>query len=113
MMNCNYPPFGNLHNNNFEHNNYSANAYIPKNMSSNFYQNRMNYNNCNNNYNREEIITKKEQEYNSRSSNDMFDLFGIKLATDDLIILALIFFLYNEKVDDIYLFIALILLLLN
>ena len=35
------------------------------------------------------------------------------IYNDDLIILALLFFLYNEKVNDTYLFIALIMLLLN
>ena len=36
-----------------------------------------------------------------------------RLYNDDLIILALIIFLYNEKVNDIYLFIALFMLLLD
>lgn len=57
--------------------------------------------------------TKEEQNFNFRSSNNFIDLFGIKLASDDLIILALLFFLYNEKVDDSFLFIALIMLLLS
>ncbi len=39
--------------------------------------------------------------------------FGIKLFFDDLIIIALIIFLYNEDVKDQFLFIALILLLLS
>ena len=56
---------------------------------------------------------KEEPEYNPRSSNDSIDFFGIRLAQDDLIILGLLFFLYNEKVDDTFLFIILILLLLS
>lgn len=42
-----------------------------------------------------------------------FDLFGLKLYNDDLLLIVLIFFLYKEDVKDQYLFIALILLLLS
>lgn len=42
-----------------------------------------------------------------------FDLFGLKLYNDDLLLIGLIFFLYKEDVKDKYLFIALILLLLS
>ncbi len=42
-----------------------------------------------------------------------FELFGIKLYQDDLLLLGLIFFLYKEDVKDQYLFFALILLLLS
>lgn len=41
------------------------------------------------------------------------DILGIKLYLDDLIILCLLFFLYQEGVKDEILFIALILLLLS
>ena len=43
----------------------------------------------------------------------IFEIFGIKLFLDDLIILGILFFLYKEDVKDQYLFIALILLLLS
>lgn len=43
----------------------------------------------------------------------LFDLFGLKIYSDDLLIAALLFFLYQEKVNDDGLFIALILLLLS
>ncbi|MBP3255373.1 MAG: hypothetical protein J6M60_02650 [Clostridia bacterium] len=36
-----------------------------------------------------------------------------RLYNDDLIIIALLFFLYTEKVNDTYLFIALIMLLMS
>ena len=42
-----------------------------------------------------------------------FDLFGIKLYFDDVLILSLLFFLYNEDVKDEGLFLALILLLIS
>ena len=51
---------------------------------------------------------------NDRDENESyFDLFGLKLYNDDLLLIGLIFFLYKEDVKDQYLFIALILLLLS
>lgn len=43
----------------------------------------------------------------------IFEILGIKLYLDDIIILGLLFFLYQEGVQDEMLFIALILLLLS
>ncbi len=43
----------------------------------------------------------------------VFEIFGIKLFFDDVLIIALIFFLYNEGVRDDMLFISLILILLS
>lgn len=42
-----------------------------------------------------------------------FDLFGIKLYFDDVLILSLLFFLYTEEVKDEGLFLALVLLLIS
>lgn len=49
----------------------------------------------------------------SQESSPFFSLFGINLYFDDVLLICIIFFLYNEHVDDPYLFFALILLLLN
>lgn len=43
----------------------------------------------------------------------VFEMFGIQLYLDDIIILGLLFFLYQEGVQDEMLFIALILLLVS
>lgn len=43
----------------------------------------------------------------------IFEILGIQLYLDDIIILGLLFFLYQEGVEDEMLFIALILLLLG
>lgn len=54
--------------------------------------------------------------HNSKQSNninDFFDVFGVRLYYDDILLISLIFFLYSEGVDDSSLFIALILLLLS
>ena len=54
---------------------------------------------------------------NSRFSLDseeaIFELFGIKLYLDDLIILGLLFFLYQQNVNDEILYIILLLLLFS
>ncbi|MBQ3414065.1 MAG: hypothetical protein IJH39_01680 [Clostridia bacterium] len=43
----------------------------------------------------------------------LFEIFGLKLYMDDILILCLLFFLYEENVKDELLFIALLMLLLN
>ena len=48
-----------------------------------------------------------------KDENVWFDLFGIKLYFDDVLILSLLFFLYKEDVKDEGLFLALILLLIS
>ena len=60
------------------------------------------------------IKHKKEKNDASFSDNTvLFEILGIKLYFDDLLIICLIFFLYTEGVNDQILFIALILLLLS
>lgn len=58
--------------------------------------------------NREPISEAKKED-----KNTVFEIFGISLEFDDLLILGLLFFLYIEEVDDYGLYIALILLLLS
>ena len=50
---------------------------------------------------------------NISKDDTLFEIFGIKLYFDDILLICLIFFLYQEGVQDQYLFIALILLLLS
>ena len=50
---------------------------------------------------------------NSLGEGGYFEVFGIKLYIDDLIIIGLLFFLYTEDSEDHLLFIALIMLLLS
>ena len=42
-----------------------------------------------------------------------FEIFGLKLYYDDILLICLIFFLYQEEVKDQYLLFALVLLLLS
>jgi len=59
-------------------------------------------------------VTYKEKKVTHTSdSKPFFSIFGINLYFDDILLICLIFFLYNEKVDDTYLLLSLVLLLLS
>ena len=57
--------------------------------------------------------TKQNEKLGTNRDTPIFEIFGIKLYFDDILLIALIFFLYNEGVEDNFLFISLILLLLS
>ena len=66
--------------------------------------------------------TKKETAQNCHQSSQsskfpqseaLFEIMGLKIYFDDLLLICIIFFLYQEGIKDQYLFIALILLLLS
>ena len=57
-------------------------------------------------------INAKDSE-NFESSESFFEIFGLKLYLDDILIICILFFLYSEKVQDDELFICLILLLFS
>jgi len=61
------------------------------------------------------IVQQKKGENNSNSNDNspLFQLFGLDLYFDDILLICLIWFLYDEGVKDEWLFIALILLLLS
>lgn len=48
-----------------------------------------------------------------QDSSPLFSILGFNFYFDDVLLLCIIFFLYNEKVNEPYLFFALILLLLS
>lgn len=56
---------------------------------------------------------KKCEKKEGNDNNPLFEIFGLKLYFDDILLISLLFFLYSEGVDDINLYIALILLLLS
>ena len=64
-----------------------------------------------------QIATANNDEHkknNSKNSQDcFFELFGLNLYFDDILLISLIFFLYQEGVKDEELFVSLILLLLS
>lgn len=74
------------------------------------------YSNLNNCKNEEHSNTNKHntKEISPPSEDrNYFEIMGIKLYFDDILLICLIFFLYNEGVQDEMLFMALILLLLS
>lgn len=54
-----------------------------------------------------------ETSISSEKDDTVFEIFGIKLHSDDILLICLIFFLFKEGVQDEYLFVSLILLLLS
>jgi len=88
--------------NNFK---YNGNNFIR--------QRQFSKNNTSNTYN---IHSQKKASENAEipeSSEAFFEIFGLKLYFDDILIMCILFFLYTEKVHDDELFICLILLLLT
>ncbi len=59
--------------------------------------------------------TKKDrpQMFQAQASEAIIEIFGLKIYFDDLLIICILLFLYQEGIHDEYLFIALILLLLS
>ena len=96
--------------------NSTHNSYNSRNYSRKINKNSNNLNsnskpNVNTNFklNSQTISNKKDSE----DRQELFDFLGIKLYFDDVLLICLIFFLYNEGVKDQYLFISLIMLLLS
>lgn len=60
-------------------------------------------------------LNQTEQKCSQANTNDnyFFEVFGLKLFFDDILLICLLFFLYEEGVKDQELFISLILLLLS
>ena len=84
------------------------------------------YNNYN--YYNKRFMTPKRENFNNEKQScqidynnlatdsnikPIFEIFGLKLYMDDILILCLLYFLYEENVKDELLFIALLMLLLN
>ena len=59
------------------------------------------------------IISNNPNNDKNSDDNNCFEILGIKLSYDDILLICLIFFLYTEGVKDDFLFIVLILLLLG
>ncbi len=104
------------------HNYFYDKPYINNSFASS--ANPYNFN-ANGSYNYNKVVKpdfkdSKKLEGSKTSSKDeevygdtFFEIFGLKLYFDDVLIICLIWFLYQEGVKDEYLFMALILLLLS
>lgn len=116
-----FPNYNYYRNNYYKSNNHNANNTINKSCDT---SNNYNNNTKSSSFNFEDSFacscsqkntTKIDFSCNDNyySDSEYFDVFGLKLHIDDLLILALIFFLYKEGIEDMYLYIALFLLLIN
>lgn len=112
-------PQNHLHNLNSQNFYNQKKEPIPKDCSNNYsqYNNCTNTNNFNNINNNDNSFVNKHTISNcntdSHEYEEFINIFGFKLYFDDLLILALLFFLYKEEIKDESLYIALILLLLT
>ena len=107
-----YPPYrNNLHKDNLNDAKNYQTPYSPSNFN---HSNTQNFNNFKNNK-QENFSCSNNIDFNNTDEykEDFFDFFGLKLASDDILILTLLFFLYKEDVKDTYLYIALLLLLFS
>ena len=113
----------NYYTNYYLNNDYFSNKMYPQNYNlNNFYNNIYNQNSQKNinpktknnlNCTLNETVEEKSIESKEIYEDKLFEVFGLKLFFDDILLICLIFFLYNEGVKDYYLFISLILLLLS
>ena len=110
-----YPQYGN---NNYSHYNYTSNN-VTSDVALSHYQLQNNTNKKNNtetntlNFQELDNTTDNRDRKNDSETKEFFEIFGLKLYFDDILLICLIFFLYKEDVHDEMLFIALILLLLS
>ena len=96
-------------------NNYT-NEY--KNLSNlnklNNFENTNNSENTNNFFESKLFEDRNIHNENKQTSNEfLFEILGIKIFFDDILLICILLFLYQEGINDEFLFIALILLLLS
>ena len=84
---------------------YLNNSYTPQQITNN--------NMITNCENVNDINFNKKNKSNKYNDDYLFDLFGLKIYNDDILLVSLIYFLYSEGVKDDGLFLVLILLLLS
>lgn len=91
---------------------------IPRHLQNNYSNYNSNFQNLNKTFEKQNTINfETDHTSNSKKIKEpycekpIFEILGIQLYTDDLLILSLILFLYKEHINDMLLFIALISLL--
>lgn len=99
------PYYGKYYNSNYYNNNFSS---VNKSATSNFSSTKNNTNNCDSSYKKCESTKPCNGQEQA-----VFNILGISLYNDDILILCLLFCLYNEGIKDEMLFFCLILLLLS
>ncbi len=96
----------------YYHNRPIPNYFQPK-SNSNF--NKEKYSNISrpNEFKDNPLHSEQEKKHSDNSSECFFELFGLKLHFDDVLIMCILFFLYTEEVHDDELFLCLVMLLLS
>ena len=122
---CRYPFFYNNYYGNYYNRPYSnKQGYLSKSTdngnfhnslhnNSNKYQDNSSINFDSSHTESDDSNIKNNSKKSDSGSEYFFELFGLKLYFDDILLICLIFFLYQEGVKDDELFISLILLLLS
>lgn len=87
-------------------NNHKMNQYEPKPKSSKDDEKQDAENTRNSSFGLNNLFQINQDEV-------LFEIFGLKIYFDDLLIICILLFLYQEGINDKYLFISLILLLLS
>ena len=95
--------------------NYRYNYYTPHSVRSTMNSNSQSQENIDNTVKetKSEDSESKQDNRLNESSEYLFEIFGVKLYFDDVLIMCLLYFLYTEGVQDQELFLCLILLLLS
>lgn len=112
MIYDDYSYYKNYLNNLGKYNDYFNNPK-PNSPENNYLNNNLDNTLKNDNKTLNKELVENVDTSRSNSDDTIINIMGIKLAFDDLIILGLLFLLYMENVDDIFLYIVLILLLLS
>jgi len=105
-------PYYPIHNPHSHPTNSTGNASFPSNFS---HDNKKSGNHHHESFGniQSKDLCDSQNKVGEEEKEDCFEFFGLKLYFDDLLLIALLFFLYQEDVKDTYLYIALVLLLLS
>lgn len=95
---------------------YIPNSYRPTEIRSTKDSNNLHYNsyvNTDNGLNSCKIDNETKRHNSVSEDKPIFNLGGLKIYFDDMLLLGVLFFLYSEDVNDPELFIAILLLLIS
>lgn len=115
-MMYNYPFFTPFRYKNYYNNNYNNNVSHYVNNDKHYVnaikeEKKPSQFSCN--FESEKVLNERTLKNSNRSESSFFEILGLKLYYDDILLICLIFFLYKENVKDNYLLLALVMLLLS
>lgn len=103
----------NLNNSNTNSNNINNNNLNNSNLNSNNINSTTNYSRIDKKAEQKNAEDSEALRSSTESSEYFFEIFGLKIHFDDILIICILFFLYKEEVHDEELFLCLILLLIS